>query len=42
MIIGVFGYMYLGPDIINYMIYGAGAIFGVYYLFRFLKRSKDE
>jgi hypothetical protein len=42
MIIGVFGYMYLGPDIIYYMIYGAVAIFGVYYLFRFLKRSKDE
>lgn len=42
MIIGVFGYMYLGPDIIYYMIYGAGAIITVYYLFRFLKRRKDE
>jgi hypothetical protein len=42
MIIGVFGYIYLGPIIFNYMIYGAVAIFGVYYLFRFLKRRKDE
>lgn len=42
MIIGVFGYMYIGPEIFNYMLYVAVAAGGGYYLFRFLKRSKDE
>jgi hypothetical protein len=42
MVIGVFGYIYVGPEIFYYMVYGSLAIAGLYYLFRFLKRSKDE
>jgi hypothetical protein len=42
MVIGTFGYIYLGPEIFNYMLYGAVAIGGVFYLLRFLKRRKDE
>lgn len=42
MVIGVFGYIYMGPEIFNYMLFAAAAIGGGYYLFRFLKRSKDE
>jgi hypothetical protein len=42
MIIGVFGYIYVGPEIFYYMLVGAGTIAGIYYLFRFLKRRKDE
>ncbi|RIW16281.1 hypothetical protein D0X99_07910 [Algoriphagus lacus] len=42
MVIGVFGYIYLGPEIFNYMLYAVAVIGGGYYLFRFLKRSKDE
>lgn len=42
MIIGLFGYIYIGPEIFNYMLYGAVILGGFYYLFRFLKKGKDE
>ncbi len=42
MIIGAFGFIYIGPEIVNYLLIGALALGGGYFLFRFLKRSKDE
>lgn len=42
MIIGAFGYIYVGPEVFNYMLYGALLCGGVYYLFRFLKKGKDD
>jgi hypothetical protein len=42
MVIGVFGYIYIGPVILNYMLYAAILIAGVYYLLRFLKKGKDD
>lgn len=42
MIIGAFGYIYVGPIILNYMLYGAIFIGGIYYGFRFLKKGKDD
>lgn len=42
MIIGTFGYIYVGPEILNYLLYGAILCGGVYFVFRFLKRSKDD
>lgn len=42
MVIAAFGYIYVGPDIFKYMLYGAVIIGGFYYLIRFLKKGKDE
>lgn len=42
MIIGTFGYIYIGPVILNYMLYAAILIAGIYYLLRFLKKGKDD
>lgn len=42
MIIGAFGYIYIGPQFLNYMLYGALAIGAVYYFFRFLKRGRKD
>ena len=42
MILGAFGYIYIGPEIFNYMLYAAIFIGGIYYGFRFLKRGKDD
>lgn len=42
MIIGVFGYIYVGPEIFYYLVFGAIGIAGGYYLLRFLKKTKDE
>lgn len=42
MVIGAFGYIYLGPNIFVYMIYAAVLSGSVFYLFRFLKKGKDE
>lgn len=42
MIIGVFGYIYVGPEIFYYMVFGVLGIAGIYYLVRFLKKTKDE
>ncbi|GAA0879307.1 hypothetical protein GCM10009119_22750 [Algoriphagus jejuensis] len=42
MIIGAFGYIYLGPVIFEYMLYIAVAIGGLYYASRFLKRRRND
>jgi hypothetical protein len=42
MIIGTFGYIYIGPQILNYMLYGALVLGAVYYFFRFLKRGRKD
>lgn len=42
MVIGTFGYIYVGPEILYYLLYGAILIGSIYYLFRFLKKGKDD
>lgn len=42
MVIGAFGYIYLGPIILNYLVYGLLVIGVGFYLMRFLKRGKDD
>ncbi len=42
MIIGAFGYIYIGPQIFTYMLYGAVGLGAGYYLVRFLKRGRKR
>lgn len=42
MVVGVFGYIYIGPAVLNYLLYGAVALGGGYYLFQFLKRGRND
>lgn len=42
MIIGAFGYIYLGPVILYYMLYAAIAFGGIFYGYRFLRRGKKD
>lgn len=42
MIIGVFGYIYVGPDIVNYLLYGMVIFGGLFYGVRFLRRRKTD
>lgn len=42
MMVGVFGYIYIGPDILNYLLYGTLIAGGFYYAFRLLKRKGND
>lgn len=42
MIIGAFGYIYLGPVILNYLLYVALIAGGLFYASRFLKRGRKD
>jgi hypothetical protein len=43
MLVGLFGYIYLGPAILTYLFYGGVVIGGGAFLFKFLKRGgKDD
>jgi len=42
MIIGAFGYIYLGPVILNYLLYLAIIAGGLFYGARFLKRRRKD
>ncbi|OOG74317.1 hypothetical protein [Algoriphagus sp. A40] len=42
MVIGAFGYIYIGPIILNYLLGGILVIGVGYYLIRFLKKGKDD
>lgn len=42
MVIGAFGYIYLGPDILTYFLYAGMFGIGVYFLSRLKKPAKDE
>ncbi len=42
MIIAAFGYIYIGPQILNYLLYAAVIAGGGYYLFRFLKPGRKD
>jgi uncharacterized membrane protein YuzA (DUF378 family) len=41
MVLSAFGYIYIGPQIFNYMAYAAAGLAGIYYLLRFLKSRKN-
>ena len=42
MIIGGFGYIYIGPAILNYLLYAAVVFGGIFYGLRFLRRGKKD
>lgn len=42
MIIAAFGYIYIGPQILEYLLYAALVLGGFYYLSRFLKRGRKD
>ncbi len=42
MMVGVFGYIYIGPAILNYLLYGTLIVGGCYYVFRLLKRKGND
>jgi hypothetical protein len=42
MILGCFGYIYLGPVVLDYLLYSAVAVAVVFFGFRFLKRGKKD
>ncbi len=42
MIIAAFGYIYIGPEILNYMLYAALVLGGFYYFSRFIKRGRKD
>jgi hypothetical protein len=42
MIVGGFGYIYIGPVILTYMLYAAVIFGGIYYGLRFLRRGKKD
>jgi hypothetical protein len=42
MMIGVFGYIYIGPEIFSYLSYLGLAVVGLYLFFKLKKRGKNE
>lgn len=42
MIIAAFGYIYLGPIILNYLLYAAIVLGGLFYASRFLRRKRKD
>jgi hypothetical protein len=42
MLVGLFGYVYLGPAILTYLFYGGAVIGCGAFLFRFLKRGRKD
>lgn len=42
MVIATFGYIYIGPEIFNYLLYVGLISAGIYFFFRIKNRAKDE